>query len=133
VPDDTGLPYPTISPYLYYRDGSAAMDFLVNAFGFSERMRHVDDDGTIRHAEVELDGGVVMLGCPANLETPRDLGGKVTVGIYVHVKDVDAHFERAKAAGAELQDAPTDQEYGVRSYGALDPEGHQWWFAQPLG
>ncbi len=56
----------------------------------------------------------------------------MTVGLYVHVDDVDAHFERAKAAGAEIEGPPEDKPYGDRVYGALDPEGHQWWFAQAL-
>jgi uncharacterized glyoxalase superfamily protein PhnB len=47
------------------------------------------------------------------------------------VDDVDEHFERAKAAGAEITEEPTDQEYGERRYIAVDLEGHQWYFAQP--
>lgn len=124
--------YPPISPYLYYRDGEAAMRFLVEAFGFRERFCTTDETGQVRHAEVELNGGVVMLGCPPDYKTPKQLG-QTTVGVYVHVTDVDAHYAQAKAAGAEIQGAgPEDQDYGVRSYGAIDPEGHQWWFAQPL-
>jgi uncharacterized glyoxalase superfamily protein PhnB len=127
---DTG--YPTLSPYLFYNDVAGAMDFLSRAFGFTEKMCNQDQDGTIRHAEMRYGNAVVMMGSPPDYQNPKALGGHVTVGMYVHVDDVEAHFQQAKAAGAELQDTPTDQAYGVRSYGALDPEGHQWWFAQPL-
>jgi uncharacterized glyoxalase superfamily protein PhnB len=54
------------------------------------------------------------------------------VGLYVLVDDVDAHYERARAAGAEILEEPADQEYGDRRYAAMDPEGHHWFFAQQL-
>ena len=50
----------------------------------------------------------------------------------VHVPDVDAHFRRAREAGAEVTRDPVDQEYGQREYEARDPEGHRWWFPTPL-
>jgi uncharacterized glyoxalase superfamily protein PhnB len=56
----------------------------------------------------------------------------VSVGMYVYVDDVDAHYARAQAADADVEGEPIDQPYGVRSYGVLDPEGHQWWFVKPL-
>jgi uncharacterized glyoxalase superfamily protein PhnB len=124
--------YPTLCPYLYYADVSAAMEFLEKAFGFKEKMLQQDQDGTIRHAEMQFGDAVVMMGAPPGYKNPNQLG-HVTVGMYVHVDDVQAHYERAKAAGANVEGAPMDQTYGVRSYGALDPEGHQWWFAQALG
>ncbi len=125
------LTYPALCPYLYYEDGPAAMQWLEKAFGFRERMRVAEDDGTIRHAEMELGEAVIMLGTPPGHKSPAHLG-QVTVGMYVRVDDVDAHFERAKTAGAEIDSPPTDQAYGDRSYGARDPEGHQWWFYQPV-
>jgi uncharacterized glyoxalase superfamily protein PhnB len=124
--------YPTISPYLYYEDGVAAMDWLAKTFGLRERMRTVNSDGSLGHSEMEIGDGLIMMGSPPNHKNPDHLG-QVTVGIYVHVDDVDAHHDRAKTAGARIQAPPADQAYGVRSYGALDCEGHQWWFSQPIG
>ena len=129
--EDYPTTYPRLSPYLYYRDTAAALGWLVEAFGFHERFRSVDGDGTLRHAELEFGDAVIMLGSPPDYRNPKELG-QVTVGLYVHVDDVDAHFERAKAAGAEIDGRPEDKPYGDRLYGALDPEGHQWWFAQSL-
>jgi uncharacterized glyoxalase superfamily protein PhnB len=130
--DDASLTYPTVSPYLYYQDGAAALEFLATAFGFTERLRHTDVDGTLRHAELDIaGGGVIMLGCPEDQRSPKELG-HVTAGFYVHVDDVDGHFARAKAAGAEVEGPPEDKPYGDRVYGAFDPEGHQWWFAQSI-
>ncbi len=119
-----------ISPYLYYDDGVAALEFLADAFGFQERMRHVDQDGTLRHGEMQFGTSVVMLASVPN-STPDALGG-ATAGIYVTVDDVDAHCERARAAGAVIEGEPEDKPYGARMYGARDPSGHHWWFAQAI-
>lgn len=126
-----GQSYPAICPYMYYEDGLAAMEWLARAFGFRERFRTVDSEGHARHCEMELGDGLIMLASPPGYKSPAHLG-QTTAGIYVHVEDVDAHYKRAVDAGAEVQGPPADQAYGVRSYGALDCEGHQWWFSQPL-
>lgn len=130
--DYGGLTYPTLCPYIFYEDTAAAMAFLERAFGFRERLVTKTDDGRLSHVEMERGDAVVMMGTPPEVRNPKRLG-QVTVGMYVHVDDVDALFEQAKAAGAELEGEPADQAYGVRSFGARDPEGHQWWFSQPLG
>ncbi|MDX6630707.1 MAG: hypothetical protein QOH00_2953, partial [Gaiellales bacterium] len=59
--------------------------------------------------------------------------GARTQMVCVSVDDVDAVFERAKAAGAEISEEPADQEYGERRFMARDPEGHAWSIAQPIG
>ena len=53
-----------------------------------------------------------------------------TQGIFIYLADVDAHYERAKAAGAEIVKPPEDLPYG-RSYTARDPDGHPWFFTTP--
>jgi uncharacterized glyoxalase superfamily protein PhnB len=121
---------PRISPYLYYRDVAAALDWLARAFGLAERMRMPGPGGAIAHAEMELADGVVMLGCPSpDYRSPKQLGHS-TQSLYVFVDDVDKHFRRAKEAGAKILEEPADQFYGDRRYGAEDPEGHVWYFAQ---
>jgi uncharacterized glyoxalase superfamily protein PhnB len=123
----------TITPYLLYSSCEDALDFLSRAFGFEEQLRFVGDAGYVNHAEMKLGHGVVYLGNPGpGYRNPKQLG-QDTVGIYVLVDDVDAHFAQAKAAGAEIREEPTDQEYGERRYGAVDPEGHRWYFATPTG
>jgi PhnB protein len=121
-----------ITPYLYYEDVSAALDWLAVVFGFKERMRLPGPDGGISHAEMECADGVIMLGCPADdYRNPSRLG-QVTQSLYVYVDDVDKHFERAKAAGAKILDEPEDQFYGDRRYTTEDLEGHHWFFATHL-
>jgi PhnB protein len=122
----------TITPYLLYEDVDAALSFLAKAFGFDEVLRYTGEEGYVNHAEMRLDDAKIYLGDPGEeYRNPKKLGNE-TVGIYVLVDDVDAHFERAKAAGAEIREEPTDQEYGERRYSARDPEGHEWFFAQPI-
>jgi uncharacterized glyoxalase superfamily protein PhnB len=121
---------PRVTPYLYYEDVAGALDWLSRAFGLRERMRMEGPDGGIGHAEMELADGVVMMGRPgADYRNPRRLG-QVTQSLYVYVDDVDKHFRNAREAGARILEEPKDQFYGDRRYGAEDPEGHQWFFAQ---
>jgi uncharacterized glyoxalase superfamily protein PhnB len=78
-------------------------------------------------------GGRLVEVCDTSTGEGREMA-RVTVWEpgHVHVDDVDKVYEQAKAAGTEFDGEPADQAYGVRSFGARDPEGHQWWFAQPL-
>ena len=68
---------------------------------------------------------------PAGYRNPKQLG-QATQSLYINVKDVDEHFERAKKAKATILEEPVDTEYGHRRYGATDPEGHEWYFAREL-
>jgi PhnB protein len=124
-----------VIPYLLYGDVAAMLEWLGAAFGFVETERQDDPTGSrVAHAEMELDGGRIMLGDPGDdYRNPRHVG-TLTQLLYVYIDDVDAHYERARAAGAEIRDEPADQSYGDRTYSALDPEGHHWYFAQrPAG
>jgi uncharacterized glyoxalase superfamily protein PhnB len=120
--------YPTVSPYLYYEDGDTAFNWLVRVFGFRERLRGHHPDGRFGHGEIEVADGVIMLGTPDGFRR----ADWPCFGVYVHVDHVNAQYTRAKGQRARITDEPADQPYSVRSYGALDLEGNQWWFAQPL-
>ena len=89
--------YPPLCPYIYYEDTAGMIDWLTNAFGFRERFKEVRQDGSLGHVEMELGDAVIMMGDPPGFKNPKHLG-QVTVGMYVMVDDVDAHYARAKAA-----------------------------------
>jgi uncharacterized glyoxalase superfamily protein PhnB len=121
----------TMFPFARYEDGKAAIDWLCEAFGLERREVHETEDGTIVHAELGYGPSVFMLDSkpdPAfGLETARKLGA-VTGGVYMCVEDVDGHYERAKAAGAEIVRELADTGYGSREYLARDLEGNLWSF-----
>ncbi len=127
--DDQGFSYPALCPYLYYEDSAAALEWLARAFGFSERLRTTSADGSIQHAEMVIGDAVIMVGSPPGYQSAARLG-QVTASVYLRVDDVDKHYQRALAAGAGILREPADQDYGERNYGATDPEGQHWWFAQ---
>jgi uncharacterized glyoxalase superfamily protein PhnB len=114
-----------IIPTLRYQDARAALEFLERAFGFERHALHENDDGAIGHAELRYGDGVVMLGTAGQGDARFDTGRNV---VYVVVDDPDAHYEQAKAAGAEIVMELTDQDYGSRDYAAEDPEGNVWSF-----
>jgi uncharacterized glyoxalase superfamily protein PhnB len=123
----------TVTPYLLYEDGEAAIAFAERAFGFREIDRTTGSGGGL-HVELETgsDGGRIYVGQPGGgFRNPAKVGR--TALIYVLVEDVDAHYERAQAAGARILQQPTDMPFGARQYGCADPEGHEWYFAQPIG
>jgi uncharacterized glyoxalase superfamily protein PhnB len=87
-------------------------------------------DGTIGHAEIGYDDNIVMLAtafAPMAFVSPRELAG-CAAQMMCYVGDVDAHYERARAAGATIT-APPHEDHGQRMYRAIDPEGHRWIFA----
>ncbi len=119
-----------IYPSLYYDDAPAAMAFLERAFGFKTRLVVPGPDGTVRHSEMTFGAGVIMVGSirpDRPCASPRSLSG-VPAGLCVRVDDVDAHYARAMAAGAQITRELKDEEYGSRGYMARDPEGHSWYF-----
>ena len=116
--------------FLTYDDASAALDWLEAAFGFERTSVHEGPNGEIAHAELTFGDGMVMLGAAGDndigLKTPRELGA-VNQGVYLVVdEDIDAHHERAVAAGAEVVRALHDTDYGSRDYIVRDPEGNLW-------
>jgi uncharacterized glyoxalase superfamily protein PhnB len=124
----------TIVPCLRYRDAPAAIEWLCRAFGFAKHLVVPGDNGTIAHAQLTLGNGMIMLGSEnpnefGRLMThPKDTGGRETQSAYVIVNDIDGHYARAKAAGAEIVIDIADQDYGGRLYTCRDLEGHVWNF-----
>jgi PhnB protein len=119
----------TVTPYLLYADVEAALAFLDEALGFEETLRYSGAEGYVNHAEVRVGDAVIMLGDPGeDYRNPKELGGS-TAFTFVYVEDVDAAFERARTAGAAVEQEPADQAYGDRTCGLVDPEGHRWWLA----
>jgi len=124
---------PTIVPQLPYEDIRAALAFLESAFGFREipTARRVSEQGVIGHSMVEFGDGVIGIGTQGahGARSPKS-AGIASQYISVLVADVDAHYDRAVAAGARIASRLRDESQGIRTYEALDPEGHRWRFLQ---
>lgn len=123
----------TIISAYRYRDADRALAFLTEAFGFEEKAVYRDEAGKVEHAELAFGNGMIMLGPVRETEfgqhmrQPDEAGG-VTASAYLIVADPDAHYARAKAAGAEILMEIADQDYGGRLYVCRDPEGQVWSF-----
>lgn len=118
---------PNMFPALRYQDGPAAIEWLARAFGFEKHMVVPAPDGGIAHAQMSLGPGMIMLGSARDPEGTNPWAS-VKQGVYVYVEDVDAHYARAKASGAEIVRELQDTPYGSREYSVRDPEGHLWGF-----
>ncbi|MGH7023413.1 MAG: VOC family protein [Caulobacteraceae bacterium] len=130
--DDTR---PTMSSGVYYRDPLAALKWLEQAFGFETTMVVENADGSIGHCEMRFGEGLIFVGreWDERYRSPASMGGVNTQSLHFNLESgVDAHFERARAAGAVVLREPADQFYGDRSYMVMDPEGHMWSFSQTI-
>jgi uncharacterized glyoxalase superfamily protein PhnB len=139
--DSEGRPkWPAMYPRISYLDELAAIEFLTRAFGFRERrearMEGDPDKGWGVLAWLELGDGVVMVGRVEKevhqISSPAEIDGHFTCMIQVSVDDIDAHYERARAEGADITMEIEDAFYGYRRYEARDLEGHKWHFNEPL-
>jgi uncharacterized glyoxalase superfamily protein PhnB len=125
------MPNSTIMPALRYKDAPAAIDWLCQVFGFARHAVYATPDGAIGHAELTLNGGMIMLGSEKNDEygrnfkSPGELGAE-TRSAYIVVPDADAVYARAQAAGAVVVRPLQDTGYGSREFTVKDPEGHSW-------
>jgi len=124
------VPTDVVLPHITYENVSRAVVWLTNAFGFTEHYRYGEPGGRVDGAQMHLGNAWIMLnsarpgrGSPAQV-------GHDTQSLTVFVNDVDAHFEKAKAAGAKIVEDLHETEYGERQYGVEDLEGHHWLFSR---
>lgn len=119
------MPRGPVIPELAYIDVAAAADWLCAAFGFSLRFRFGG-----HRAQLNIgDGGAMVV---MERDPGRPLPAAAEHSVMVRVDDLDAHFARARAAGATILTAPQDYEYGERQYSVADIGGHRWTFSQSI-
>ena len=122
----------TVIPALRYRDAPAAIEWLCNVLGFERKAVYDGPNGAIGHAELTLNGGMIMLGSAKDDEhaerfkSPGQIDGVETRGVYIVVEDADAAHARAVAAAAPIIRPLQDTPYGSREFALRDPEGHSW-------
>jgi PhnB protein len=120
--------YHTLTPFLTVRDAVRAIEFYKKAFGAQERGGVAKGpDGKVMHAELKIGDSIIMLSdeFPEHGVLSPQNGG-VGMGLHIYVDGVDAAFDRAVKAGAQVEMPVSDQFWGDR-YGKLtDPFGHKW-------
>src|SRR3990170_7363961 len=123
----------TIIPALRYRDALKMIDWLCTAFGFEKHAVYADGD-TVHHAQLTFGNGMIMLGSADNasewgkqIAQPAEIGMRETQSPCVIVRDADAHYAQAKAAGATIVIDIADQDYGGRGDSCPAPQGPLWW------
>ncbi len=121
------IPSAPVVPVLIYPDVREAVAWLSAVFGFSERVKIGEDHRSQMRAG---DGAVIIGDVRGDRVPPR--AGETTHSVMVRVEDARAHYEHAKAQGAEILMEPTDFEYGERQYSAADVAGHHWTFSETL-
>jgi uncharacterized glyoxalase superfamily protein PhnB len=121
------IPSSTVIPVLVYEDVRGAVDWLVAAFGFVERVRIGED----HRSQLSFGEGAVIVADTGG-ERRAPAAGEQSHSMMVRVADARAHCERARAHGAEIAMEPTDFEFGERQYATVDPAGHRWTFSETL-
>lgn len=135
-----------MSSAIYYDDAAGMIDWLCRAFGFDVRLKVESDGGRIEHSELVYGEALIMVAQSGENPrhpklprgaSPRSIGGANTQCLMLYVDSVEEHCATARAAGATVVEEPSLHDYGAdywadRSYGALDPEGHVWWFTERL-
>ncbi|MGC4094140.1 MAG: hypothetical protein QM756_40765 [Polyangiaceae bacterium] len=135
--------WPRISSAVYYPEPRAAIDWLCRAFGFEIRLLVEGEGGRVEHSELSLgsDGLIMVSGAKPDKfsyrRTPSEVQGANTQNLMAYVDDIEAHCQRARAAGAVITQGIATHDYGEdywvdRSYECRDVGGHHWWFAERM-
>jgi uncharacterized glyoxalase superfamily protein PhnB len=117
----------TIYAGLLYEDADKAIEWL-ERLGFERREIHRGEGGAVAHGELTFGGSILMIGTAG---VGREPFASVPAGgtmIYIAVDEIDALYDRARAAGAEVAFEITDTDYGSRDFTLRDPEGNLWAF-----
>ena len=118
----------TLTPHLTVRDADKALEFYKNALGAEILNVARMPDGKVLHASLRIGDSMLML----NDEFPEMGGlsplstGGTGVTIHIYTEDVDAAFNRAVSAGAQVKMPLMDQFWGDRYGMVADPFGHNW-------
>src|SRR5882757_7349541 len=123
-----------VIPRLFCRDVAAEIDFCEKTFGAAEQVRRPGPDGTVAHALLTIGPAMIMIEAEWPTLTSRapKPDGSSPVVIYVYVAGVDQTVDRAIANGARVLIPATDQFWGDRTAGIIDPSGHVWTIASRI-
>ena len=113
----------TVTPYIVTSNAGGVLDFVVRAFDAKVHEKMTREDGSVRHATIQIGNSMVMLADGSEKNTSQP------VSIYLYVEDTDALYRRGLEAGGTSLMEPADQFYGDRNAGVQDLAGNSWWIA----
>lgn len=96
--------YNSVSPYFVVNGAQKFIDLMKQIFDARELRRYERPDGTIMHAEIQIDDSVIMLGDASEMFPPAPLV------MHVYVPNVDQTFDKAVNAGCEIVEQPKERE-----------------------
>jgi uncharacterized glyoxalase superfamily protein PhnB len=123
------VPADIVLPHIAYQNVAGAIEWLTKAFGFVEHYRYGPHDSP-QGAQMYLGNAWIMINSTRPGRASPAQVGHHTQSLTVFVEDVEAHFERAKAAGAKIVEELNETAYGERQFGVEDLEGHPWLFSR---
>lgn len=113
----------SVTPGVMARGTAQYIDFLKQAFGAEEAMRHESPDGTVVHAKIRIVDSIIEMSEAHGIWQP------MPGGLHFYHPNVDDAYRRAMDGGAVSLSAPMDQPYGERSATVIDSQGNYWYLA----
>ena len=113
----------SVTPCLHAEGAAGCIEFLKQAFGAQEMMRHQTPDGVVHHAKMRIGDSILEMG------EAHDPFPAMPLNLHLYVPDTDALYGQALAAGATVVREPRDEAYGDREGGVRDPFGNVWWIS----
>jgi uncharacterized glyoxalase superfamily protein PhnB len=116
--------YQTVMPYLILDNADAFFSFTAKVFDAREKLKYLNDDGSLQHGEIMIGDSTIMFG-----NSTKDWGVQ-NAGLYINVANADSVFQKALDNGAGVLQEMSDKPYG-RTGGITDPFGNVWWITTP--
>lgn len=113
--------YNSVSPYFIVDGADRFIDLMKEIFDAKVLREYRMDDGSIMHAEIQIDDSVIMLGNSSKEFPPTSLV------MHVYVADVDQIFQRAMDAGCEAIEQPKEKEGDPDRRGSFKDFAGNWW------
>lgn len=122
------VPVDIILPHIVYSNLPRAIEWLASTFGFAEHYRYGDP---VSGAQMHLGNAWLMVNAAKSPQqkAPAQLGYG-TQSLTIFVEEVESHYSRARAAGANIVEELHETVYGEFQYGVRDLEGHLWLFSR---
>ena len=114
---------PSVTPVLHYRDPDAAFRWLIDTLPLTESWANRAPDGSLQNAELRWRAGFVSINRARGDYEARPSSVWLTLET---ASEVDARYEHAVAAGAEVVRPLAESGYYFYSFTVRDPEGNDW-------